>query len=538
MKICNKKGFTMVELLAVITIIAILGIIAVTSIAGILSNTEEEYYKEQESLMLIAGKNYFNDNLSKRPQDIGEEICVSLDTLYSNNYIGEVKNYDKKTCDKNIESSGVCAKKVSTKKYTYYSYLECAGTEYIEQTAEPPTITITQKPLQVSAEDSTTHTLKYNIKDESNKIVSYRYIIYYTSQAYNPDESTYEITVDSGWKQVNNSTSLNETVDLKSLKPGYYKVKIQAYNDKGKLGEILSNVIQVSYFYTDESIDYTITPEPKYVSSSPTINWYNSDVILTIPNQTKNEIDTFDVVITQYDLSLSLAERQGVEIVNMTHLRPNKGPYTYTIPKVTNKVYRYQIIIKYASQLLQQAGQYTSVTFSIDGKAPICNTTINPTGWTNQNVTYTGTCDDEEGSGCKSATITSTKTSDTSASQPFCTYTSVGAIFDNVGNMKICSAVCYKKDSVAPTTPVITNPYSGTTQTSRYNITATSSDTLSKIAKWQYRKTSGTWTNIANSARDNLTFKVPTTGSYRLYLRACDNAGNCSSIASTAIAVE
>lgn len=536
MKTCNKKGFTMVELLAVISIIAILAIIAITSIAKILSTTEEEYYKKQENLMLVAGKDYFNDNPSKKPQDIGEETCVSLDTLYKNNYIGQVKDYNKNDCDMAITSSGVCAKKITTKKYTYYSYLKCAGTEYIESTANPPTITIIKSPTFVETDNSDTHDFTYQVEDTENNLVSYRYIIYDTVISNASIEADFEIKKDSGWIQLDGVKKIKKTITIKDLLPGYYKIKIQAYNDQGKLAETMSNQITIDPYDTDEVIQVNLSPDPYFTKG--TNLWYNSDVTITVPKQTMSDIKSFDIVITQTDNSVGADRTKSVELYNWTHLRPANGPYTFNVSKVNGKNYGYQVLIKYTLDVMTQNKNYTSTTFNIDLEAPTCTTTKDITTWTNQDVTYTGTCNDSWGSGCKSKTITSIKTEDTSAAQPYCRYTTPGVVFDNTGNMTTCPVSCYKKDSVAPTKPVIDNPYSGVTQTARYNITATSSDPLSKIAKWQYKKeSSGTWTDISSSAVNSLNYKVPSTGNYTLYLRACDNAGNCSSATSTSIKI-
>lgn len=530
----NKRGFTMVELLAVITIISVLGLIAITSITNILSSTEEEYYEEQEALMLVAGKNYFSDNLDKRPHDIGEEACVTLSTLQSNNYIGVIKDYDKNVCN----TGTVCSKKVTTKNYTYYSYLKCAGSEYVVQNVDSPTVTLVNYSTKISGNNTAAKDVSYKIEDSASKIVSYRYVVYSGSSS--PDSrSDWEVVKDSGWKYLDNVDSFNSSFNLGDLHAGYYRVEIQAYNSNGKLGSVVSNSINVNNYAISENIQFTSTPDPSYVQSAG-IDWYKDDVVINIPMQRKNEIKTFQIIITGYDLEEGYSSVK--EIYNWPHLRPTNGPYTFTLPRVEGKLYRYQVRILYATETLTY-NQNASVSrmYNIDGQSPSCTTTVDPSGWTNTNVIMTGTCDDMDGSGCKEEMITSTKTVDTSASLPYCTHTIPGVVFDNVGNMTVCPVSCYKKDSVAPDTPVIDNPYAGIKQPSVYSISATSSDVLSGIKKWQVKKASGSWVDISNSDVSKITYTVPTPGSYTmyaLYLRACDYAGNCSNSASTLVSIE
>ena len=119
----NNKGFTLVEVIAVVII---LGIILITAIVGYSKYTEKakkNYYDKQKDLIIQAGKDFFNDNRGRLPINIGEESCVLLSTLINNKYIDKVLAYDKTECDSS--RSKVCANKVSLTEYKYTAYLSC-----------------------------------------------------------------------------------------------------------------------------------------------------------------------------------------------------------------------------------------------------------------------------------------------------------------------------------------------------------------------------------------------------------------------------
>ena len=51
----NKKGFTMVELLATIAIIAVLTTLAIVGVNGVRNSLKSSYYKRVEKLVVAAG---------------------------------------------------------------------------------------------------------------------------------------------------------------------------------------------------------------------------------------------------------------------------------------------------------------------------------------------------------------------------------------------------------------------------------------------------------------------------------------------------
>ena len=126
----NKKGFTMVELLATIAIIAVLTTLAIVGVNGVRNSLKSSYYKRVEKLVVAAGMDYYNDHKGERPVRIGQSSQVALSELEGQAYIEDVKDYTKQSCD--AAESYVLITKTGEKKYKYDTYLKCPdhnGTE-------------------------------------------------------------------------------------------------------------------------------------------------------------------------------------------------------------------------------------------------------------------------------------------------------------------------------------------------------------------------------------------------------------------------
>ena len=81
MNCMNKNGFTLVELLAVIIILSLLALLASTSVTKIVTNSKNELYNAQISLIEEAAKSWGTDNLNKLSSENGECKYISLRKL-------------------------------------------------------------------------------------------------------------------------------------------------------------------------------------------------------------------------------------------------------------------------------------------------------------------------------------------------------------------------------------------------------------------------------------------------------------------------
>jgi type IV pilus assembly protein PilA len=119
----NKKGFTLVELLAVIVILSVILVIAIPNIMKIIEKTKLDLYYRNEGILTNATRNYLAGNPDKAPVNIGDIAVIDISELQSNNMIGTIKD---------VKSNNNCTGKVtiikkSANEYTYIPYLECGA---------------------------------------------------------------------------------------------------------------------------------------------------------------------------------------------------------------------------------------------------------------------------------------------------------------------------------------------------------------------------------------------------------------------------
>ena len=95
-----KKGFTLIEILAVVTIIGLIFILVIPRITTSLKNKKGDVDKTTENLVLSATKLYVSEHSSKFEKEDGNISCMPLHQLVRKGYLdGPVKNV---TDDKDI----------------------------------------------------------------------------------------------------------------------------------------------------------------------------------------------------------------------------------------------------------------------------------------------------------------------------------------------------------------------------------------------------------------------------------------------------
>ena len=97
----NNKGFTLVELLAVIVILAGISLTTVMGISASLERRDEKEYNEQVEIAKNAAKIYFS-LLAKN----SEITKVSVDTLLENDYF-DIKKVNRLCKNDTITSGGI-----------------------------------------------------------------------------------------------------------------------------------------------------------------------------------------------------------------------------------------------------------------------------------------------------------------------------------------------------------------------------------------------------------------------------------------------
>lgn len=76
----NNKGFTLVELLAVIVILALLALLTSTSVTKLVKDSKDDLYDAQINLIKAAAESWGADNLISIPTD-GSCMYLTLDDL-------------------------------------------------------------------------------------------------------------------------------------------------------------------------------------------------------------------------------------------------------------------------------------------------------------------------------------------------------------------------------------------------------------------------------------------------------------------------
>lgn len=85
----RKNGFTLVELLTVMTLLSILALMIYPAIDDYIDQSKSKAYKTQIENMISSTKNWAADHTTQLPDD-GETYTLTLKDLIDGNYIDDV----------------------------------------------------------------------------------------------------------------------------------------------------------------------------------------------------------------------------------------------------------------------------------------------------------------------------------------------------------------------------------------------------------------------------------------------------------------
>ena len=176
-----------------------------------------------------------------------------------------------------------------------------------------------------------------------------------------------------------------------------------------------------------------------------------------------------------------------------------------------------------------------NVKVKIDRYYPKCNSSSSADGWTNKDVTVTGTCSDTGGSGCK-GNVSVVKNS------TFKGDVSPGTVCDYANNCTTCDSKRVKVDKTAPTVGDITKSTSkpsghgcAAASNSKYYFYFKISDGESGLKSGRFKWSTTDQINAGNStARDGKSHwecigtSAKNKKQLALKYKVCDKAGNCT----------
>ena len=96
----NKKGFTLIEIIAAVIILGIISIIAVITYTNSMKEFRESYYTSLERTLTESGKEFFEDNRNYRPTSVFTAQKVPISILESKSYVDEIVDYSGNRCDR------------------------------------------------------------------------------------------------------------------------------------------------------------------------------------------------------------------------------------------------------------------------------------------------------------------------------------------------------------------------------------------------------------------------------------------------------
>lgn len=122
----NKKGYTLIELLAVLSIIAVILLIAIPSVTRQLTGIEDNNYKQFKQNIYLGAESYINANPDEfvSLKEANGESCIDIENLVYEGWIKSTMKNPK--TGKKISMSG-SVKIVNINGEYRYTYMATSG---------------------------------------------------------------------------------------------------------------------------------------------------------------------------------------------------------------------------------------------------------------------------------------------------------------------------------------------------------------------------------------------------------------------------
>lgn len=437
----NNKAFTMVELLAAISIIIVLSGIVIISVYGYLMRTHSDYCTSITDMMEIAGRDYYSDYRTLLPLE--GENRVSLKTLIDEKYIDPLTDYNNDSCDGN--RSYVSVYKHFGNTYYYVPHLVCGKCQFSSsKSGEESVPEISFSPNSGKYMDKDV-TVEMKITDSKNDLISYRYEL--LKQV--GDEFVRIDEVEKG-----NLSSNEVKKNIKLNTKGTYKIRAQAYN------KIYKKVEKESGEYIlDFNLDCEKNIQINVLSDGKTENNLTFKEDVWTSGKIQAEIEPMGAV-DHYNVYVSMSGKDGVYDRRNLTFWTNKKEISFDKNSSGTYYIKVEAFDDQGSSCEVIKGPYKQ-----DNKAPSCNID-NPyeNKWVNRALDLKASCTDSE-SGCNQS-ITSLHIADNGE------YSYPLSVYDKVGNKGSCST-SVKIDTKKPVCEVYLSGIKGNNNYYTSSVTAT-----------------------------------------------------------------
>ena len=126
-KVRNKKGFSLVELLAVVVILGLIAALGISATSYLSDLAKKNKMESQKNTVTMSAETYLQNNKNLVPKIIGDSSIIKVSDLRRTNYLTEdIKNNKGESC---MEKSYVRVYKLSNTEYTYTTFLYCGEEE-------------------------------------------------------------------------------------------------------------------------------------------------------------------------------------------------------------------------------------------------------------------------------------------------------------------------------------------------------------------------------------------------------------------------
>ena len=307
----KKNGFTLIELLAVIVILAIILVIVLPKIFNNISNSTEQFYKEQESILKEATLKYLNNEYIDSNTSV---ITITKEDLINAGYISEI--YDVNNGNSVCDATIIVYSLSSNPKIKVLLSCENYNSEGFDETYL--VVNLNEGSTSQIFEEKYTYGTKITLINPTK--VGYTFTgwtVQGTGASINGTEltiGTSATTITANWQRnyVTLTVNLNEGSTTQSFEETYYSLSTLSLINPTKEGYTFTG-------WTVEGTGASINGTELTIGTSATTitaNWQRNYVTLTV---------NLNGGTTSQSFESSYAPNTNITLIN-----PTKAGYTFT----------------------------------------------------------------------------------------------------------------------------------------------------------------------------------------------------------------